>query len=48
MKMPKIRFKANDNTDYPDWNDNNLGELGSFYGGLSGKSKEDFGLSLWG
>lgn len=42
MKMPKIRFKANDNTDYPDWNDNNLGELGSFYGGLSGKSKEDF------
>ena len=42
MKMPKIRFKANDNTDFPDWKDNNLGDLGSFYGGLSGKSKEDF------
>ena len=38
----EVRFKADDGSDFPDWESKILGELGSFYGGLSGKSKEDF------
>ena len=41
--MPKLRFKREDGTDYPEWEDWVLDSIGSFYGGLSGKTKEDFG-----
>lgn len=39
----EIRFKADDGTDYPDWKEKKLCDVGTFYGGLSGKTKEDFG-----
>lgn len=38
----EVRFKADDGSDFPNWECKTLGELGTFYGGLSGKSKEDF------
>ena len=41
--MPKLRFKREDGTYYPEWEDWVLDSIGSFYGGLSGKTKEDFG-----
>ena len=37
----KIRFNS-DVKDYPEWSTMQLGELGFFFGGLSGKTKEDF------
>ena len=43
MLVPKLRFKREDGTDYPEWEDWVLDSIGSFYGGLSGKTKEDFG-----
>lgn len=43
MLVPKLRFKCEDGTDYPEWEDWVLDSIGSFYGGLSGKTKEDFG-----
>lgn len=43
MLIPKLRFKREDGTDYPEWEDWVLDSIGSFYGGLSGKTKEDFG-----
>lgn len=39
----KIRFKDNDDKDYPDWNIKELGVIGKTYNGLTGKTKEDFG-----
>jgi type I restriction enzyme S subunit len=39
----KIRFKQDDGSEFPDWEEKKLGEIGSTYGGLSGKNKEDFG-----
>ena len=39
----KIRFKDENGIDFPDWKEKKLGEIGSTYGGLSGKSKEHFG-----
>ena len=38
----EVRFKTDDGSDFPNWECKTLGELGTFYGGLSGKSKEDF------
>lgn len=38
-----IRFKDDHGNDFPDWEEKKLGELGATYGGLSGKSGEDFG-----
>lgn len=38
-----IRFKDDEGKDFPDWEEKKLGELGATYGGLSGKSGEDFG-----
>lgn len=38
----KIRFKDDNGNEFPEWEENKLGDLGSFYGGLSGKNKEDF------
>lgn len=38
-KVPAIRFKGfND-----DWEQRRLGEIGETYGGLTGKTKQDFG-----
>lgn len=42
MIEPKLRFKADDGSDFPDWEEKTLGDEGKFYGGLSGKTKEDF------
>lgn len=40
----ELRFKTSDGNDFPDWEVKKLGEVGKTYGGLSGKSKEDFGI----
>lgn len=40
MTEPKIRFKADDGSSFPDWEENKLGELGSFTKGAS-LSKSD-------
>ena len=37
-----LRFKADDGSDFPDWEEKTLGNEGKFYGGLSGKDKKDF------
>lgn len=39
----QIRFKQPDSSNFPDWQEKMLGEIGSTFNGLSGKSKEDFG-----
>ena len=39
----KIRFKDDEGNEFEDWEVKTLGELGNTYGGLSGKSKENFG-----
>lgn len=39
---PMLRFKADDGANFPDWEEKTLGDEGKFYGGLSGKTKEDF------
>lgn len=38
----EVRFKADDGSNYPDWEEKTLGNEGTFYGGLSGKTKSDF------
>lgn len=38
----EVRFKADDGSEFPAWEEKTLGEEGQFYGGLSGKGKEDF------
>lgn len=39
----EVRFKADDGSEYPEWGNKALSAIGHFYGGLSGKTKEDFG-----
>lgn len=39
----ELRFTRDDGSDYPDWEERKLGSVGEIYGGLSGKSAEDFG-----
>lgn len=39
----QIRFKQEDGTDFPDWEEKRLGEIGDTFNGLTGKTKEDFG-----
>lgn len=39
----EVRFKREDGSDYPEWEETDLNSIGSFYGGLSGKTKENFG-----
>ena len=38
----EVRFKADDGSVFPDWEEKKLGNEGTFYGGLSGKAKSDF------
>lgn len=35
MKEPKLRFKADDGSDFPDWEEKKLGELGTFTKGAA-------------
>jgi type I restriction enzyme S subunit len=39
----QIRFKDENGQDFPEWEEKKLGEIGSTFNGLTGKSKEDFG-----
>ena len=39
----QLRFKKDDGSDYPDWEEKRLGEVGETFNGLTGKTKEDFG-----
>ena len=39
----ELRFTRPDGSAYPDWEEKRLGELGTTYNGLSGKTAEDFG-----
>ncbi len=39
----QIRFKDDQGNDFPDWEEKTLGDLGKTYGGLTGKTKDDFG-----
>lgn len=38
-----IRFKKDDGSNFPDWEEKKLGELGETFNGLTGKTKVDFG-----
>lgn len=40
----KIRFKDDNGNDYPVWKEKSLGMIGNTYSGLSGKTKDDFGI----
>lgn len=40
----ELRFKDEDGKDYPEWEKYKLSDLGETYTGLSGKTKEDFGI----
>lgn len=39
----EIRFNDDNGNAFPDWEEKELGELGTTYGGLGGKSADDFG-----
>ncbi|SCJ44639.1 EcoKI restriction-modification system protein HsdS [uncultured Clostridium sp.] len=40
----ELRFKDDEGRDYPKWEEKKLNELGDTYTGLSGKTKENFGV----
>lgn len=40
----QLRFKDENGNDFPNWEEKKLGDVGETYGGLSGKSKKDFGI----
>jgi len=40
----EIRFKDEDGNEFPDWEEKRLGEVGKTINGLTGKTKEDFGV----
>ncbi|MBL1430659.1 MAG: restriction endonuclease subunit S [Robiginitomaculum sp.] len=40
----QLRFKDSEGNDFPDWEEKRLGELGETFGGLTGKTKESFGV----
>jgi len=40
----ELRFKDDDGRDYPEWEEKKLNEVGDTYTGLSGKTKENFGI----
>lgn len=39
----EIRFKQEDGSNYPDWEEKRLGDMGETFNGLTGKTKENFG-----
>ena len=39
----ELRFKDDAGQDFPEWEEKTLGEVGETYGGLTGKTKENFG-----
>lgn len=39
----ELRFKDDNNQDFPDWQEKTLGEMGETYNGLTGKNKDSFG-----
>ena len=39
----EIRFKDDQGRDFPDWEEKSLGNIGTTYNGLTGKTKENFG-----
>lgn len=41
-----LRFKRDNGGDFPDWREMRISEIGDIYGGLSGKSADDFGSGL--
>ncbi|MED1745745.1 restriction endonuclease subunit S [Brevibacillus borstelensis] len=40
----EIRFKDENGKEFPNWKETYLGDIGETYGGLSGKTKDDFGI----
>lgn len=40
----ELRFKDDEGRDYPEWEEKKLNQLGDTYTGLSGKTKENFGI----
>lgn len=40
----QLRFKDENGNEFPDWEEKVLGSIGETYGGLSGKTKENFGI----
>ncbi len=40
----ELRFKDENGNDFTEWEEKKLGEVGETYGGLSGKTKENFGI----
>ena len=39
-----IRFKDDNGNDFEDWKEKSLGQIGNTFNGLTGKTKEDFGI----
>lgn len=40
----EIRFKADEGSEFGDWEEKKLGDIGKTFNGLTGKTKEDFGM----
>lgn len=40
----ELRFKDENGNEYPEWEEKKLGEIGTTFSGLTGKTKEDFGI----
>lgn len=40
----ELRFKQDNGNEFPDWEEKSLGDIGNTYNGLTGKTKEDFGI----
>lgn len=40
---PSLRFKKEDGSDFEDWEEQSLGQIGETFNGLTGKTKVDFG-----
>ncbi len=40
----EIRFRDDNGNEFPEWEEKTLGEMGETYNGLTGKTKEDFGI----
>ncbi len=42
-EAPELRFTQPNGSNYPDWQEKKLGEVGKTFNGLTGKTKENFG-----